>query len=546
MASLDSATEQIKQLTLDIGVAEEMRNASLKSASTESQEYARLCGRLTELEGQLTMSHQETDDLAVKLESTTNSLLEANEKFNLSESKLRDLDNALASSRSEFAGLEAAMATASATSLKNITELEVKLETVTREGDEQATILRAEVNALVGDRDHAQGQVFALESRITVYETEKEERERKFSELEATSSVLSQRVSDLEAELSSSKTHYDELLSTSTSNEAAANAKMAALQEQAAEAAHAAKTRMTELDAEIIVIRERCTHHIAALTEAKASMKELETTKATLSKANERVTELEDQLLEAEGRAGGFDAQLSEAQEKIQEYEKRQLSHSEAIELLRKEHASALAEYEGRLSEMTSGATANASRYATLENEVAALTARLSSLDSDYAAAKTENDTLRINFQQQSKSAEDSHSSALTSAELRSKELEEQLNAAEEARKLLEKRLADAEQSTSTTQSQSTELYAHLETSLQEAEVKLSLLQSDLDEKNALLEQLEHRVVTVTDLETQLEALKREHKTSAAKADSERDELRASLNVQVSDTQQRETEASLT
>jgi chromosome segregation ATPase len=545
---LDLASAQIKQLTLDIGVAEEMRNASFISASAESQEYARLRGRLTELEGQLTLSREEADNLAVKLESTARSLSESNENLSLSESKLQELDKALEAARSEYAVLETAMATASATSSMAIAELEVKLETVIREGDERGTSLRTKIDTLVDDRDHARNLVSALESRITEYGTEKEERERKVAELEATSFTLSRRISDLEAELSSSKAHHDELMSTSTSNEVAANAKMAALQEQAAAAALVAESRITELDAEIIVIRERCMHHISELTEAQASVKELETIKATLSETNERVTELEDQLLEAEGRAGGFDAQLCEAQVKIQEYERLQASHSQAVELLKKEHASALAEYEGRLSEMTSGATTNASRHASLENEVAALTAKLSSLDSDLAAARTEKDTIRINFEQQSKLAENSHISALAGAEERAKELGEKLNAMEEARKLLEIQLVNVERSASTSQSRSTEAQTRLETTLQETEVKLSLLQGDLEEKNALLEQLELRVVTVTELETQLEELKREHETSTAKSCNERNELKsqvASLSIQVSDIRHRETEASL-
>jgi len=547
LASLDSASEQIKQLTLDLGVAEEVRNATLSSASAEAQEYAALRGRLTELEGQLTMSRDEYDELAIKLESTTKSLSDTNEKLALSESKFNDVENALAIARNELATLESKAAEASTTASRNISELRLKLDTTIKEGDERALSLRIEIDTMLNERDHLRSQVSTLESRITEYGTEREEHNRKVSDLEVTASVLSQRVSELEAELSSSKTRYDELLTSSSANEAASNAKLAALQEQAAAAAHSAEKRIAELDTEIVLIRERCTHHISELTEARASMKELEVVKATLARKDERVIELEDQLLEAEGRAGGFDAQLSEAQEKIREYERLQLSHSEEMDLLKKEQASGLAEYEGRLSEMNSAAAANASRQAALENEVATLTAKVSSLNDDLTAAKTEDDTTRRTFEQQSEYAQGSLVSALAAAVSRSKDLEELLDAAEETRKLLEKQLADDKRSASVTQSQSTELQARLETSLRMAEDNLGTLQNDLEEKNALLEQLELRVLTVTDLESQLEQLKKQYDIFTAKAANEKDELQAkvaSLNVQVSDAQQRETEAS--
>lgn len=589
MASLDSATEQIKQLTLDIGVAEEMRNASLTSASAEAQDYAKLRGRLTELEGQLNMSREETDSIAAKLESTIALLSEANEKLASSESRLKELDAALASARSEIVGLETTRIEASAISSSNIAHLEARLATAIKGGEDRIASLQAEIDGILVERNQARSDISSLQACISEHEGDKEQRGQKISELESNSIILAQRISALESELESSKTQYHELVQSSTSNEAASNAKLTALREETTADAQKAATRIAQLEAEIIIITERCTHHTAELTEAQASVKELESTRTTLVETTERITDLEDQLLEAEGRAGGFDAQLSEAQDKIHEYEARQLTHSDVIESLKKEHISALAEYEGRLSEMTSGAVTNASRHAALENEVSALInkvsgldgdlssarsenevlvtrfatvdsdlasvktendglkAKLSALNDDLTAAKTQSDSLKADFEERSKVAEDAHASALAAADARTKELEERLNAAEEAQKLLEKQLADAEQSTSTTQLQSTESHILLETSLKEAEEKCTALQNDVEEKSALLGELELKILAVTDLEAKLQLLEKDQEDITARAAREKGELQAqmaTLNVQIVDNQQREADVS--
>lgn len=544
MASLEDASKRVHQLTLDLGVAEEMRNASLASATAEAHEYATLRGRLTELEGQLSASETRKSTLEQDLESSTSRLNEAQVNISSLNVRIEELEADLDKAEGEVAKFE----TTSGDSAKKISDLEARLE-ISSKAQTKVNELQTELESIRTVRDETKQVVINLELTIKQHETEKQKQAERILEVEGISKGLYEQITELRREVSSSQQRYEELKESSVSDEESLQARLDEAQEKAAADAASRNTRIEELEALIVVIKEQCAHHTSDLEQTKALLVDAEASKTKLEESSLRVLELEGLLHEREEHASSVEHSLSEAQKQIRHHEDRHAKEVETLEQLKKDHASSVAEYEGRLLDLTTGATTNASRHAALENEVSNLTAKVTTLETDLSASQSEKESIRNELEQRVAGLEHDHKTRLADMEGQSSALQEKLTNSEGIREELQAKLADTEarlatleQSVASGKSEASTTQTNLETSLKEALKQVASLQSELDQKTTSFEQLELRVIHNSELEGQVETLTKDRNSAVEKANSEKEALQqelVSLNAKVAESEQR-------
>ncbi|KAG8834218.1 hypothetical protein FRC17_009364 [Serendipita sp. 399] len=571
--TLNAANEEIKKLTVDLSVAEEMRNAALATATTEANEYATLRGRLAELEKQVSIVEKEKVDLREQYESRTKELLECRNSLSSTQVKLQECEAALSSTRIELEHLQETHSQLVKSSADNLSSLEARLAAATEAAHAESLTLRQQLSTLQGEKSAMEFLISQLRGQLEQLELSGQTSKTRIRELEDSYSETSNLLTDLRSELSIKANEFEELKSTSLSKEEAARTRFAELEAQESTARVAAEDRIKELDTQIIVIKEACSHHTSELSQANAALEEMDALRDRLSEGTERIKELEESLSTSQERLNSLDGKLAEAQASIRDHEQRQHDDARAIEQLNKEHSNAIAEYEGRLSDLTTGATTNASRQAAMENEVSSLKSKVTALESDLSTARSLEEQARKEFEEESASLKDLYQKQLEDGESRVQTLTEQLDASEAARESLKGRLAELEQAINSTETQSDALQIHIKASLEEAEVKVKELQSQLeeskgaqtaseqtvvslqgqldeksaacvsaeekcdelqkllDEKTISLEQLELKVINITELEEQVERLTAEKEAISTQLVEEKEDLQSKISA---------------
>jgi chromosome segregation ATPase len=537
----------VKQLTVDVAVAEEMRNASLASASSDAQEFAKLRGRITELESQLAVYQEDKDSLAERIEADGIKLQESHDELANCKNTLRERDSEVVSLQSQLSAIQTSMEDALAKSAASIEDLQKKMELDASESHSRVTALQQDLGAVCSERDKVKENVSSLELRIQEYEHELQQKNFKISELDAQSSTLTERISLLDAELMAYKHQLEELRASSAASESALNQQLDDLRSKASTDTAEAERQRNELETQILVIREQCRLHTSELLETKGLLEEAEASKAELASASQRTSELEISLQEREARVEELANELAGVRDAVQGYEQRQATDADALEQLKHDHAKVIAEYEGRLSEMTNGANANASRHAALENEVSSLTGRLSTVESELSSIREEKDAMQKSHEQELNSLKVEQEAHSMNQESQIKSLTDQLAASEETCSQLRSRLTDAEWSVVEEKSHANEASSRSDASLDEALQKVANLEAELEGKTTSLEEMEQKLATLVGLEETVATLTKEKNDTSARATQEVERLHGqldSLQKRLDESQQSQKEVS--
>ncbi|KAG8782213.1 hypothetical protein FRC15_007302 [Serendipita sp. 397] len=473
--SLGQANEEINRLTVDLNVAEEMRKAALMSVTAEANEYASLRGRLAELESQASITEKEKVDLQEKFDIQTKELLECRGSLSSTQSRLQECELALSSTRAELEHLQETHSQLVKSSADSLSSLEARLATVTEAARVESADLQLKLSSLQEEKVTVEGLVSQLRGEVEQLELSGQASKTRIKELEDSRSETSTLLMGLREELSARTTEFEELKAVSSSNEEAARTRLAELKAQETATRAAAEVRIKELDTQIIVIKEECSHHTSELSQAKAALEEMDVLRIRLSEGTERIKELEESLAAGEAQLSSLGQKFAESQANIQDHEKRQVDDETALEQLKKDHCNAIAEYEGRLSDLTTGATTNASHQAGLENEVSSLKSKVAALESDLSTnAQTTSEQTVLDLQQQ-----------------------------------LEEKSAECAVVTE----------------------KVDVLQKQVEEKTTSLEQLELKVMIITELEEQVEQLMSEKNIISSQTAKEKEDLHSKISA---------------
>jgi chromosome segregation ATPase len=421
------------------------------------------------------------------------------------------------------------MAEATQTSKKEISELQERLQILTSESNSKIATLQEQLNQAQSARDDAEESISLLKAKIGQLTEHAERDAQHIQQLEQTSSTIQERVASLEAEIASANHKHQELISSKEAAESALKQEVAGLQDKLTEDASKSASQISELESTIIVIRQQCELHSAELTQMKEAVVEKDSQLSKLASIQHEAEELKGTSHNRDQTIKELRDLLSAAESKVHDFEGLQTTQAEELDQLKKDHSRTLAEYEGRLQEMTKGATTNASRHAVLENDVSSLTSKIAALEADLLAVQSERDRVQKEHEEYVDSTSHQNDSEMFELHGQMESLEEQLRKSQETREALEAQLAGLRQSLSSEGPKSSEAEKQLEASLREAEDKVVDLQLELDTKNTSLAELESEANKATELESQLQRLNQELDSLKAKSETEVTDLRAQI-----------------
>lgn len=567
--ALERADEHMDALTVELKSAEATRDASLAAASAEAADFATLKGRIAEFEAQHAIWEQQRAEYMTSLGSSSKRLADSEAAFSTASSRIKELEVELDASKAEISSLLQAHKEASERFEEIRAGLETKLMTSVETSQSEIATLQAALHQAEMAKADADQELSKLQAAVSSHEEEVAGYTTLIQELRDSSDGLNQRVGELQAELEQAKQTLVELEATNASSEAAAEEKYTRLHAEEAAAKASAEAQVRELETQIIYIKEQCSHHTSELEQAKLQLEELGAAQGKAAEAAQRITELEDLLSSRESRVNELEAELGDIKERVQDYERRQQEATDALEVAKKEYAASLAEYDGRLSDMTLGASTNASRHAALENEVSSLTAKVAALEGDLEASKLSEEQLKKDLEEHIEALGRDDVQKLNEAESRVASLSQSLAMAEEENQTYQSRIVELEQSVATTESEVTKrfelqlqdaetkitnlqlAFEHKSSAHAEAQEKCSKLESNLEEKTAaqialeqqlselqkqfddkmrsLEQQLGLKVLSVTELEEIIETLKTEKAAVEKRARLDVEELRSQM-----------------
>ena len=452
------------------------------------------------------------------MDSNAKQLAESQAALLTGSSRIKELEAELDASKNDLESLHQTHKGASERFEETRVGLEAKLITSVEASQAEISALQTALELAQEEKRSADKQASELQAAVSSYEEEVTGYNTLIQELRLSSDGLNQRLVELQGELERARQTIEELQATSTSNDATANERYTALQAEQAAAKKSAENQLRELETEVIYIKEQCSHHTSELEQAKSQLEELEAAKGKTSEAAQRIIELEGLLASHELRVNELDAELTGVKGQVQEYEQRQQDAAGALESAKKEYSASLAEYEGRLSDMTQGTSTNASRHAVLENEVSSLIVKVAALESDLEASRSSEEQLKKDLEEHLETLGRDDAQKLSEAETRVASLTQALSVAEAEGQIHQSRIAELEQSAATTESEVTQKF---ESQLQESESKISNLQlafehrssahAEMQEKCSKLEgRLEERNVAQVALEQQISDLQRQ------------------------------------